>query len=340
VSATSLRRALAASVVCDSPVHGSAAPRRRARAASMLAASVLAGLLALTGAAGVASAGETADKLMAQKLLKEGNQLLGDGDYVSALQRFRAAYARFPSAKILLNIGTTLRQLGHNLEAAEVYETYLKDPKADPARAAGLVRILKEIDAVVGRLRIEVNEPGARVKLDGKEVLGFKSGLELRVEPGGHTVVAEREGFPPAVQTLDVGPHEQRVVSLLLSPPEKKTVLVTVSGPQRTISYVFGGVGAAGLVAGAAAGIVAIQKNQAAKAHCGMPTVCDAQGVDLGKTAKTSALVSTVALAAGGGALVTGVVLFFTSSKAPPSDAPAVALGVSHGPFVTVEGTW
>jgi hypothetical protein len=296
--------------------------------------------LALLATSGVAAAGEAADKAAAQKLLKEGNQLLGDGDYVSALQRFRAAHARFPSAKILLNIGTTLRQLGRNLEAAEVYEAYLKDPKADPTRAAGLLRILKEIDAVVGRLRIEVNEPGARVKLDGKPVPGFQSGLELRVEAGGHTVVAERDGFPPAVQTLDVGPHERRVVSLRLAPPEAKTVLVTVSGPQRTISYVFGGVGAAGLVAGAAAGVVAIEKNRAARAHCGMPTVCDQQGVDLGKSAKTSALVSTIALAAGGGALVTGVVLFFTSSKAPSSEAPPVVVGVSRGPFVTVEGTW
>lgn len=304
------------------------------------ALAALAAALVLAQAGG-AFGGEAADKAAAQKLLQAGNQLVGDGDYVAALEKFRAAYARYPSAKILLNIGTTLRQLGRNIEAAEAYEAYLKDPKADRAKAASAERILKEINAVIARLRIEVNEPGAKVSLDGKVLPGFQSGGEIRVEAGDHTVVAEREGFPPAVQTLKLAASEQRTVSLRLAPPEK--VVVAVSGPQRTIGYVFMGVGGGGLVAGGLAGIIAITQNSAAKGHCATTTICDQKGVDLGQTAKTSALVSTVALAAGAGAMVTGVVLYLTAPKAPKSEPakPTVGLGsTGSGPMLTVEGTW
>ena len=55
--------------------------------------------------------------------------------------------------------GTMLRQLGRNVEAAVTYEAYVADPQADPARAKDLERILGEIDAVVARLRVEVNRP-------------------------------------------------------------------------------------------------------------------------------------------------------------------------------------
>ncbi|MFT3766535.1 MAG: PEGA domain-containing protein [Minicystis sp.] len=309
----------------------------RAALRRLFAAALAATMLAVTSAA---PAGEAADKAAAAKLLREGNQLLGDGDYVAALDKFRAAYARYPSAKILLNIGTTLRQLGRNIEAAETYEAYLKDPKAEPAKVAGLQRILQEIEAIIARVRIEVNEPGATVRLDSKEIRDFKSGMEIRVEAGDHTIIAERSGFPPAVETFKLAPHEQRTVTLRLRPPEK--VVVAVSGPQRTISYVIGGIGAGGLITGGVAGIVAITKNQAAKSHCVMTTICDQQGVDLGKSAKTSALVSTVSLAIGAGALVTGVVLYFTAPKTPRTEpAPKVGFTVDNGgPFLTVEGAF
>src|SRR5262249_27229484 len=155
--------------------------------ASALALSVVAALT--LSAPPALAAGSTADKLAAQKMLTKGNQLAGEGDYVGALDQFKAAYEKYPSPKILLNIGTTLRQLGRNVESAEVYERYLADPEADKARRKDVERILAEIEAVIGRLRIESEPPADEVRLDGKQLDGFKSGDSIRVEPGEHTVV-------------------------------------------------------------------------------------------------------------------------------------------------------
>jgi hypothetical protein len=277
---------------------------------------------------GVASASPASDKAAAQKLLTQGNQLTGDGDYLAALEKFRAAYRLFPSPKILLNMATTLRQLGRNVEAAEVYETYLADPGADPARVALARRSLVEIDAVLGKITIQVNLPDAKLHLDGKELTTFKNGDTLRVDPGDHTIVADGGGFPTAVATVHVKQGLALPVALRLAPREKQTVFV--EGPQRTIAWVVGGVGLAGLAAGGVAGALAIAKNNAAASHCGpssagKPEVCDSTGFSLGNTAKTSATVSTVALAAGGAALATGVVIYLTVPKPRDERAPSAA---------------
>lgn len=294
-----------------------------------------------------ARAGEAADKAAAQKLLMQGNQLVGDGEYLGALEKYKAAYDKFPSPKLLVNIGSTLRQLGRNVEAAEIFEQYLRDPKTDATKTSQIQRVLQEIDSVIGRLKIEVNMADAKVRLDGKELPGFKSGTVIRVEPGDHSVVAEREGFPTAVQTLRVGPHDEKTVQLTLAPPQK--IVVERAGPQKTISFIVGGVGVGGLLAGGIAGIVAVTKNQAAKGHCaamaskpGSALICDQSGVDLGRSAKTSATVSTVALAVGGAATITGLVLYLTVPK-PKPEAPRVGLrlGIAgERPFAVLEGTW
>jgi hypothetical protein len=292
-----------------------------------------------------ARADEAAEKLEAQKLLTLGNAAANDGDYVTALKSFQAAYLRYKSPKILLNIGTTQRQLGRNVEAAVTYEAYVKDPQADPARARDLERILGEIDAVVSRLRVEVNRPDVTVRLDGRELAGFVSGAVLRVEPGEHTIVAEHPGLPPAVATVRLHPREEHKVSLMVVAASTRTVVVErrVAGPQRTIGVVIGGVGLAGLAAGAAAGVAAVVENGGAHKHCYQAgAACDQQGADQGASAKTAATVSTIALAAGGGLLVTGVILFFTAPSKPRTGAlPTGAVRLAAGPgSVQLGGAW
>jgi hypothetical protein len=304
----------------------------------------------LLGASAALAAGSIdtpeASKQAAQRLLAEGNQLLGDGEDIAALERFRGAYDRYPSPKILLNIGTTLRQLGRNVEAAVVYESYLHDPSAEPTRAVDLRRILKEIDAIVGRIRIETREPLVAVRLDGQPLEGFASGLSVRVEPGDHTVVAAAKGFPPVVYSVKIGPREEQLVTLIFKAPEVKRVFVdrVVAGTQRTVALALGGLGAAGLVAGITAGIVARVQNGAADGHCLGQGACDARGVELANGAATSATISTITFAAGAGLLGTGVVLFVTapSAKRAPTPGPdAGRVTVSFGgTSLRIGGAW
>lgn len=274
--------------------------------------------------AGAPAVGVDDAKAAAQQLLAAGNQALGDGDYLVALDRYRAAYARFPSPKLLLNIGTALRQLGRSVEAAQAYEDYLRAPDADPSRTADLRRILGELESVVGRLRVEVSGPWDAIRLDGKRIEGFQSGQSLRVQPGEHTLVADRAGVPPAVQTVTVAAQQELRVTLSFTPraPERAPA---GAGVQRKLAFAFGGLGLLGLTAGAIAAGVARAKDTAASRRCLSPSACDQEGVDLGNAALASGTAATVAFAAGAGALGTGVVLFFTAPAIRSRPTPGIA---------------
>jgi len=174
--------------------------------------------LALLLVAGTVQADAKAER-EARALFKEANRLLGERDYVAALDMFRAAYSRWPNPKILLNIGTTLRNLGRDAEAADAYDKYLREGKPDAKRKAEVEAILKDLNAKLGKLRIEVNEPGARVLVDGKVVGESPQAITLRVEAGTHTIVAEKQGYPAAAATVQISAGQERVVELRLVQP-------------------------------------------------------------------------------------------------------------------------
>ncbi|HEX6722467.1 MAG TPA: tetratricopeptide repeat protein, partial [Burkholderiaceae bacterium] len=103
--------------------------------------------------AGGAGQGTPVDaRKAAQAFMDHGIKALMAKDYKAAIAAFREAYQLFPSPKILMNLGSALRDAGQFAEAVVVYEQYLGDPSHDPARD-GEVRTAME---------------GARAQLGGK----------------------------------------------------------------------------------------------------------------------------------------------------------------------------
>lgn len=151
----------------------------------------------------------------AKALFRGGRQLAETGDYAGAADMFREAYARFPNPTILINLGSVLEALEKPIEAAEVYEKFLLDPNAPSGKKADVGRKLADIDSKLGRLRIEVDPPDARITLDGQPT-GRSAPFALRVSPGGHAVVGEKDGFSPAVETVQIMAGQERTVTLRL----------------------------------------------------------------------------------------------------------------------------
>ena len=73
------------------------------------------------------------EKVKARSLLKEGVRLLNASQFATALRKFEDAYAAFPSAKILVNIGTAQSGLGRPADAANTYQRYLDSAGDDAA---------------------------------------------------------------------------------------------------------------------------------------------------------------------------------------------------------------
>jgi hypothetical protein len=180
----------------------------------ILAAAIASALLTL----GTPAHAESKAEQEARSLFREGNRRLEAQDFPAALDLFRAAYTRSPNPKILLNLGTTLRSLGREAEAVDAYARYLADPQADPKRRREVEQLVREVDARVGRLRITVNEPGARVLLDGRAIGESPTPITVRADTGTRTVVAEKAGFRIAAATVTVAAGREHTIELKLEP--------------------------------------------------------------------------------------------------------------------------
>jgi hypothetical protein len=273
---------------------------------------------------------DLAAKLEATQLLGQGLAYLREARFAEALERFEKAYALVPSAKLLLNIGTSLRQLNRPSQAAEAYERYLAHPEAAPDRVREVERILEAIDREVAWIELVPAPREARVTVDGEPVVPRRGALRVRLDPGTHVVVAEATGaWLQKVVSLELKAGERRTVRFALEP---KPAPGDGGATQRTVGFSVGGVGLAALGAGAVLGALAAKSDTLAVEHCSTPTLCDAQGSSLGARANREALGSTIAFAVGGAAATAGLVLVFTAPSSLATSAAPPASGRGGAP--------
>lgn len=269
-------------------------------------------------------------------MLTEGNQLVRRGDFAAALKRYRAAYELFASPKLLINIGTSLRHLARDAEAARVYEQYLSHPEAEPQKAAEVKALIGELEALVARLTIVLNVPDARVRVDGRLLPERSTRTTVRVDPGEHTIVAEREGRQPAVGSVQLGAGEQRTLSLTLLAPGEP---VADGGTQRIVAYSMGGLAVAGGILGAVFGGLFLSSESEAEDHCDAIR-CDEQGVAAVDEAAGRGMVANVAFIASAVVAVGAVVVYLTApSDEEPEPGPRAAVR-ANGPGLLFDLRW
>ena len=163
------------------------------------------------------------EKAKARALLKEGVRLLDAGQLIPALRRFEDAYAAFPSAKILVNIGTAQSGLGRSSDAANTYQRYLDSGNEDPVQVPAVTTALAELDAKLGRLMVKVRGSAGATSVrvaNGPWIPLSPSGL-VRVAPGRFDVqVRATAGSREASASGTVAAREQRDVVVDLAPQE------------------------------------------------------------------------------------------------------------------------
>ena len=105
---------------------------------------------------------------------------------------------------------------------------------------------------------------------------------------------------------------------------------------QRTFGYVLGGVGLAALATGGVFAYLAYDKNEQSLEHClrDEPNACSVEGESLREDAASHATIANIGIGAGGGLLLTGVVLLLTApsgeSAAGAARPVSLAARVSH----------
>jgi hypothetical protein len=197
------------------------------------------------------------------------------------------------------------------------------------------------------------------VTRDDAEVSQASWGVALPVDVGSHTVSASAAGYKSFTTTINVakdGEKKEVVVPALEAAPVAANATPTPApapmptpapveakpadadarsgaSSQKTIGFVVAGVGVVGVAVGAVTGLMAKSKIDDGKSVCPNDGGCASQSaVDAVDSGKSLGTVSTIAFAAGGVALVTGVVLVLTSPSKPSASAARLRVVPAAGP--------
>ena len=207
---------------------------------------------------------------------------------------------------------------------------------------------------------------GTVVKRDGEVVPAPALGIAVPVDPGEHVVSTQAPGGPLLEKKVTVARGQTLTLTLEIAPPGTATAPSGTAAPQssasaprppagdkalpdtgpsprRVVMYVSGGVGIAGLVAGAVLGGLVLGKKSIVDAHCGQaigqsdPTGCDQSGAQAGNDAQGLGVGSTLGFAVGGAALAAALVVFLTEPRARSAPSP---LAPKRAPTSSKQPVW
>jgi hypothetical protein len=190
------------------------------------------------------------------------------------------------------------------------------------------------------------------VSVDGKPLAARLDGKAVSMDPGPHAFHFEAAGGTADKQILvQEGTQNQPVIALIGAPPagtssaaaaplaptsatpptpaaETPPAKSAEGSGQRTIGFVVGGAGIAGIAVGSILGLMASSAWNSAQNECGSPNKCPrpSQAVSDQQNASGLATGSTIAFAVGGVALAAGTVLLLT---APRGGSPTSALMIA-----------
>jgi hypothetical protein len=138
----------------------------------------------------------------ARRHFSQAVALYTDGNYDAALAEFLAAHKTKPAAFILYNIGLTYKALFLYNDAIRSLEQYLRDEsKLQPERKAEVEQILREMQALLAKVNLEITPDGANVKVDGRTIGRAPIG-EYLLAAGRHVVDVAADGYAPQSREL------------------------------------------------------------------------------------------------------------------------------------------
>lgn len=267
----------------------------------------------------------------ADDLFRKGRDEQDRGNCQKALEFFRESHALKPGRGTLLNMGLCEKKLGQIAKALMHFEELLPQlPSGDERRQ--IVRdALAEIKPKVPYLRIVLradSPAGTVVTYDNAELAPTMIGTDIPVDPGKHAIVVEAPGLPN--RKYDIVMEEGKRQTLQVEPgvpSESKPIepeQASSSNPQKTVGFVLGGVGIAGILTGVVTGAMAASANGEATEACPTRRGCSAETIETAERGKTLSVVNTITLAVGVVALGVSIPLIVTSKKSEPTAAAKV----------------
>lgn len=287
----------------------------------------------------------------AEALFVEAKKLVAQGKVAKACPKFAESNRLDRGAGTMIHLADCYEK---NKQTASAWATYREAASAAQAlgradwerlataRASGL-------EPKLAKVTIGVASPVDRieVKRDDAQVSQASWGVPVPVDIGTHRVAVSAPGFKPFETTFAITKDgetkdipvprlaaEAAAATPTPAPPSSTSRRAeadtrSADSTQKTIGFVVAGAGVVAVGVGAVTGLMAKSRIDTAKQDCPSDGPCASRSaVDATDSGKRFGAISTIAFAAGGVALVSGVVLILTS----PSSAAGLRVVPSAGP--------
>jgi len=281
------------------------------------------------------------DKAQADAFFREGRALMSDGKFAQACGKFSESQRLDPAPGTLVNLALCHEKEGKTASAWAEFNEVAERPGDDRARTPFARGRSQDLEKRLSRVRVRVDRPAPDevVTIDGRPHGAVAWGSALPLDPGEHFIEAVapgKKGWRLSVR-LESGPSLIEVAVPMLDDapaplvsPAPETHPTAPMAPQergsaKTAGFIVGAVGIAAIGVGSYFGLRTLGKKSDADDLC--PTnrcAGDPRITELDDSARSSALVSTIAFGAGIAALAAGALLVLT--------APGVAIAPSASP--------
>lgn len=286
----------------------------------------------------------------AEALFRAGRDSMRQGDYPRACDQFRESDRLDPQPGTKLNLGGCDEKRGRLATALELFRSVVRELPADDKR----VKIAQErVSALEPRIpqvtfKLAAGAPASTsVRLSTDEQAKVTLGTAMPLDPGKHEVVVAAPGFTERRFALELAEGEQRDVEVAPGPKESESgAAVDVDsdraepGSNKTLGYVLGGVGIAGVAVGTITGIMVLGKKSTFEDECkGDPVVCSQEGADARDSGRTLGTVSTIGFVVGAVGLGAGAYFLLSSNDDGGKTGVRVRPNRS-GAFLSLQHTW
>ena len=314
-------------------IFGTEGARSPRPARGALATLILVAGLGFTGAARAQT-----DPAAAEALFREGRALSDAGDIAGACAKFRESARLDPAVGTTFNIADCEERLGRLARAWTLFDEVVQRlPASDKRRALAQKRALA-LEPRLPKLsvRLAATAPAdARVQRDGVDLGSASLGTPLPVDPGEHVVVVKAPGRADRQFKLIISEREIQTLEVDVGAPQAGQVeppksgaqveLVPATSPKSPVlGYIAGGIGVAGFITGAVAGVLVLQKKSVVDEHCDESKKCDDVGLDASESGKTLGIITTAGLITGVVGVSAGTYLILSAGSR--EDARAASL--------------
>lgn len=289
------------------------------------------------------------DRETSRSLGAQGMQALEAHDYAAAERTCGGAYALVKAPTTATCWARALEELGHLVEARDVFEQTLHLPATpdEPAvfiSARELARaeadgLAKRIPAVTLAISGPPETTPLQVILDGVSVKSETARLPRKVNPGRHALTVSAPGFEPVTLEVTIAEREERRVEVMLRPSSGGSLPVLQGAPSVTsvrplpmLAIAAGGIGLAGLVVGVGAGVTGSSKHSVLSGECNTASgTCPSSAANDLDAFHAWRAVSTIGYVVGAAGVAAGAVLFLTVPS-PRALGPAGTTALYVGP--------